>query len=145
MKHYAVFNKTTGQLVSTGTIVSDNLPDNLGVVEVWDGNERFSPENIPGLKWNATERRFTQDTLTVSRTIIDGDGVDSSTVTFKSDDPNPPNSIVFNINGTDQEVNLVDGLAVIDVNSSTPGDTITVSVNVDSRMTAMIEVNDASS
>lgn len=143
MQHFAVYDKDTGALVSTGTVVADDLPDHLAVTDGWDGAEWEAPGNVPGLRWNASERRFTRSTLDVSKAIIDGTPTDTATVTFRTDDSIPPESITFLVNEAPTEVDVVDGVAAIDVTSQTPGDTVTVTVDHEPSLVGQVQVAEA--
>lgn len=143
MKHFAVYDKVTGQLVSTGTENSEDLPDSLAVADGWEGEEWEAPENVPGLQWNSGLRRFVRSTLTVSPVHIPGDGSALSTAIFKTDNLDPVNTVEFDVNGAKTVVSVTNGVAEIDIRPTTPGDTITVRVDVDPGLVATIGVDNA--
>lgn len=66
--------------------------------------------------------------LTADRASIPADGITSAKVTFFQIGPKAPTQVSFNVNGLATDVALVSGVAVADVTSTNPGDTIVVAV-----------------
>jgi hypothetical protein len=69
-------------------------------------------------------------TLTVAPDTIPADGVTAAVVTYTDPGTERTTSVAFTANGISESVDLdANGVALLDVVSSTPGDTITVSVD----------------
>lgn len=67
--------------------------------------------------------------LGVDRTTIPADGTTPAVVTYRNTRPDAPASVTFTANGATQAVQLAGGEARLEVVSSTPGDTVTVTVD----------------
>lgn len=90
------------------------------------------PDNSPvGPGWTYDGATFTAPptrTLTVDRASIPANGTTAAVVTYRDTFPDGPASVTFTVNGVAQAVTVTNSEALLDVVSSTPGDTIEVTV-----------------
>lgn len=125
----AAVTTTTGQVVNVIVVEDDTFDPGDGLTLNLLPNESPVTQGwrlVEG-EWVAPPRRD----LTVDQDSIPGDGTTAATVTYTDTHDDAPTEVVFAVNGTASAATaLVQGTASIEVVSSSPGDVITVTVDV---------------
>lgn len=136
----AAVTDTTGQVVNV-IIVNDTTFDpgpDLTLAVLPDGSTVGPGWRLVAGAWAEPPRRD----LAANRDSIPGDGTTAATVTYTDTHDDAPTSVVFTVNGATKTVQLTAaGNAILDVVSSTPGDTVVVTVDAlpDAAVTITVE------
>lgn len=135
----AAVTDTTGQVVNV-IVVEDatfDPGDGLTLTLLPDGSPVGPGWRLVSGSWVEPPRRD----LTIDRTSIPANGTTPAVVTYTDTHDDAPTSVVFTVNGATDTVTVVDGAAVLEVVSTTAGDTITVTVDAlpDAAVTITVE------